>query len=325
MNMMAIRSPLGPHWDLYFDYYGELHPGITTDVSFLLAISSYLQPSIFGSKLSLSISPSEALFEYPATTLALNSLGTLLEKSVISCSLSLQGLRFISSLFTSLSSYLQVLPGVSSLLLLTRDTSLDLNTETFSLLDLFPSEVLRLGVFSYSSLESEINLLLKLIPYLSGKEELDVTLLILLNSRLLTMLEFFVAESIKSNLDLNLVQGISGEVSLRMQTRLLQLILLSETLHLRSLISGSLTLPPPRYPVVYDFVGSAWILRRSFWHTYQQGWIDKDNIDETTYKRVGLRYPEGYEKLDRREKRKEIRIKTRRKKELSLEELNELL
>ena len=54
-------------------------------------------------------------------------------------------------------------------------------------------------------------------------------------------------------------------------------------------------------------------------------WIDKDNIDETTYKRVGLQYPEGYEKLDRREKRKEIKIKTRRKKELSLEELNELL
>ena len=81
----------------------------------------------------------------------------------------------------------------------------------------------------------------------------------------------------------------------------------------------------PRYPAFYDFVGSAWIFRKSFWHTYQKGWIDKDNVDETTYKRVGLQYPEGYEKLNRREKRKEIKIKTRRKKELSLEELNELL
>ena len=140
------------------------------------------------------------------------------------------------------------------------------------------------------------------------------------------MLWYFFSESLKWQLRSQTIQRFVEETALTFGSSAPQLPMFVYTA-LTLLPSAEFTLPTPpaRYPTFYDFVGSAWIFRKSFWHTYQKGWIDKDNVDETTYKRVGLQYPEGYEKLDRREKRKEIKIKTRRKKELSLEELNELL
>ncbi|UYL64828.1 MAG: hypothetical protein QIT35_gp32 [Methanophagales virus PBV299] len=144
-------------------------------------------------------------------------------------------------------------------------------------------------------------------------------------SLLLTLINIF-SESIKWKLRLETIQRYVQEISLSLQESAPLLpISIYTALTLFPSAEFILPTPPARYPTFYDFVGSAWIFRRSFWHTYQKGWIDKDNVDETTYKRVGLRYPEGYERLDRREKRKEIKVKTRRKKEISLEELNELL
>ena len=137
---------------------------------------------------------------------------------------------------------------------------------------------------------------------------------------------YLFSESLKWQLRSQTISRFVEEASLSFRSSAPQLPMFVYTaLTLFPSAEFILPTPPARYPTFYDFVGSAWIFRKSFWHTYQKGWIDKDNVDETTYKRVGLRYPEGYEKLDRREKRKEIKIKTRRKKELSLEELNELL
>ena len=137
---------------------------------------------------------------------------------------------------------------------------------------------------------------------------------------------YLFSESLKWQLRSQTIQRFVEETALTFRSSAPQLPMFVYTaLTLFPSAEFILPTPPARYPTFYDFVGSAWIFRKSFWHTYQKGWIDKDNVDETTYKRVGLQYPEGYEKLDRREKRKEIKIKTRRKKELSLEELNELL
>ena len=140
------------------------------------------------------------------------------------------------------------------------------------------------------------------------------------------MFWYFFSESLKWQLRSQTIQRFVEETTLTFRSSAPQLPMFIYTaLTLFPSAEFILPTPPARYPTFYDFVGSAWIFRKSFWHTYQKGWIDKDNVDETTYKRVGLQYPEGYEKLNRREKRKEIKIKTRRKKELSLEELNELL
>jgi len=72
-------------------------------------------------------------------------------------------------------------------------------------------------------------------------------------------------------------------------------------------------------------IGDAEILRRSFWWLYQKGWISKENIGEKDYKDLGLEFPEGYERFDRKEIREERCVRTRLGKRISLEQLKDLI
>jgi len=72
-------------------------------------------------------------------------------------------------------------------------------------------------------------------------------------------------------------------------------------------------------------IGDAEILRKSFWWLYQKGWISKDSVSEEDYKDLGLTFPGGYERLDRKEIRGERYIRTRLGKRISLEQLKDLI
>jgi len=72
-------------------------------------------------------------------------------------------------------------------------------------------------------------------------------------------------------------------------------------------------------------IGDAEILRKSFWWLYQKGWVSKDNIREEDYGDLGLKFPDGYERLDRKEAREERYVRTRLGKQISLEQLKDLI
>jgi len=72
-------------------------------------------------------------------------------------------------------------------------------------------------------------------------------------------------------------------------------------------------------------VADAEILRRSFWWLYRKGWISKENISEDDYKDLGLEFPDGYERFDRKEIREERYVRTRLGKRITLEQLKELI
>lgn len=72
-------------------------------------------------------------------------------------------------------------------------------------------------------------------------------------------------------------------------------------------------------------VADAEILRRSFWWLYQKGWISKENISEDDYSDLGLEFPDGYERFDRKEIREERYVRTRLGKRITLEQLKELI
>jgi len=72
-------------------------------------------------------------------------------------------------------------------------------------------------------------------------------------------------------------------------------------------------------------IGDAEILRRSFWWLYQEGWISKDAISEEDYKELGLQFPQGYTRFDRKEIREELYVRTRTGRRISLEELKDLI
>jgi len=74
-----------------------------------------------------------------------------------------------------------------------------------------------------------------------------------------------------------------------------------------------------------SLIADAEILRRSFWWLYQKGWISKDSVSESDYKDLGLDFPDGYERFDRKEIREERFIKTRLGKRISLERLKDLI
>ncbi|RLF88218.1 hypothetical protein DRN46_07310 [Thermococci archaeon] len=74
-----------------------------------------------------------------------------------------------------------------------------------------------------------------------------------------------------------------------------------------------------------ELIGDAEILRRSFWWLYQKGWISKDSVSEEDYKDLGLTFPDGCERLDRKEIREERYIRTRLGKRISLEQLKDLI
>jgi len=72
-------------------------------------------------------------------------------------------------------------------------------------------------------------------------------------------------------------------------------------------------------------IGDAEILRRSFWWLYQKGWISKESVSEEDYKDLGLEFPDGYERFDRKEIREERYVRTRLGKRISLEQLKDLI
>jgi len=72
-------------------------------------------------------------------------------------------------------------------------------------------------------------------------------------------------------------------------------------------------------------IGDAEILRKSFWWLYQKGWISKDSVSEEDYKNLGLEFPDGYERFDRKEIREELYVRTRLGKRISLEQLKDLI
>ncbi len=72
-------------------------------------------------------------------------------------------------------------------------------------------------------------------------------------------------------------------------------------------------------------IGDAEILRRSFWWLYQKGWISKKSVSEEDYKDLGLEFPDGCERFDRREIREERFVRTRLGKRITLEQLKELI
>ena len=74
-----------------------------------------------------------------------------------------------------------------------------------------------------------------------------------------------------------------------------------------------------------SLIADAEILRRSFWWLYQKGWISKGGVSESDYKDLGLDFPDGYERFDRKEVREERFIKTRLGKRISLERLKDLI
>jgi len=72
-------------------------------------------------------------------------------------------------------------------------------------------------------------------------------------------------------------------------------------------------------------IADAEFLRRSFWHLYQKGWISKEAVSAEDYKDLGLEFPDGYERLDRKEIREERYVRTRLGKQISLEQLKDLI
>ncbi len=72
-------------------------------------------------------------------------------------------------------------------------------------------------------------------------------------------------------------------------------------------------------------IADAEILRRSFWWLYQKGWISKESVSESDYKDLGLDFPDGCERFDKEEIRKERFIRTRLGKRISLERLKDLI
>ena len=72
-------------------------------------------------------------------------------------------------------------------------------------------------------------------------------------------------------------------------------------------------------------IGDAEILRKSYWWLYQKGWISKDSVSEEDYKNLGLEFPDGYERFDRKEIREERYVRTRLGKRISLEQLKDLI
>ncbi len=74
-----------------------------------------------------------------------------------------------------------------------------------------------------------------------------------------------------------------------------------------------------------NLIADAEILRRSFWWLYQKGWISKESVSESDYTDLGLDFPDGYERFDRKEIREERFIRTRLGKRISLERLKDLI
>ncbi len=74
-----------------------------------------------------------------------------------------------------------------------------------------------------------------------------------------------------------------------------------------------------------SLIGDAEILRKSFWWLYQRGWISKESISEEDYKDLGLEFPDGCERFDREEIRKERCVRTRLGKQITLDQLKELI
>jgi len=72
-------------------------------------------------------------------------------------------------------------------------------------------------------------------------------------------------------------------------------------------------------------IGNAEILRKSYWWLYQKGWISKDSVSEEDYKNLGLEFPDGYERFDRKEIKEERYVRTRLGKRISLEQLKDLI
>ena len=72
-------------------------------------------------------------------------------------------------------------------------------------------------------------------------------------------------------------------------------------------------------------IGDAEILRKSYWWLYQKGWISKGSVSEEDYKNLGLEFPDGYERFDRKEIREERYVRTRLGKRISLEQLKDLI
>jgi len=72
-------------------------------------------------------------------------------------------------------------------------------------------------------------------------------------------------------------------------------------------------------------IGDAEILRKSYWWLYQKGWISKDSVSEEDYKDLGLKFPDGCERFDRKEIREEYYVRTRLGKRISLEQLKDLI
>jgi len=72
-------------------------------------------------------------------------------------------------------------------------------------------------------------------------------------------------------------------------------------------------------------IGDTEILRKSYWWLYQKGWISKDSVSEEDYKNLGLEFPDGYERFDRKEIREERYVRTRLGKRISLEQLKDLI
>ena len=72
-------------------------------------------------------------------------------------------------------------------------------------------------------------------------------------------------------------------------------------------------------------IGDAEILRKSYWWLYQKGWISKDSVSEEDYKNLGLEFPDGCERFDRKEIREEHYVRTRLGKRISLEQLKDLI
>ena len=72
-------------------------------------------------------------------------------------------------------------------------------------------------------------------------------------------------------------------------------------------------------------IGDAEILRKSYWWLHQKGWISKDSVSEEDYKNLGLEFPDGYERLDRKEIREERYVRSRLGKRISLEQLKDLI
>ena len=72
-------------------------------------------------------------------------------------------------------------------------------------------------------------------------------------------------------------------------------------------------------------IEDAEILRKSYWWLYQKGWISKDTVSEEDYKNLGLEFPDGYERFDRKEIREERYVRSRLGKRISLEQLKDLI